>query len=32
MFRCFNKGWEHYVSTVGATIFTHNLLVLARSG
>ena len=32
MFRCFNKGWEHYVSTVGATIFTHNLLVLARNG
>ncbi len=31
MFRCFNKGWEHYVSTVGATIFTHNLLVLART-
>ena len=31
MFRCLNKGWEHYVSTVGATILTHNLLVLARS-
>jgi IS5 family transposase len=31
MFRCLNKGWDHYVSTVGATIFTHNLLVLARS-
>ena len=31
MFRCFNKGWKQYVSTVGATIFTHNLLVLARS-
>jgi IS5 family transposase len=31
MSRCLNKGWEHYVSTVGATIFTHNLLVLARS-
>lgn len=30
MFRCFNKGWEHYASTVGATIFTHNLLILAR--
>jgi hypothetical protein len=28
--RCFNKGWEHYVSTVGQTIFAHNLLVLAR--
>ena len=31
MFRCLNKGWEHYVSTIGATIFAHNLLVLARS-
>ncbi len=28
--RCFNKGWEHYVSTVGATVFAHNLLVLVR--
>lgn len=32
MLRCLNKGWEHYVSTVGATVFAHNLLVLARSG
>ncbi|MDX1430344.1 MAG: ISNCY family transposase [Rhodothermales bacterium] len=31
LFRCFNKGWDHYVSTVGATIFTHNLLILARA-
>jgi IS5 family transposase len=30
MWRCMNKGWEHYVATVGATIFTHNLLILAR--
>jgi len=30
MWRCMNKGWQHYVSTVGATIFTHNLLILAR--
>ena len=30
LFRCRNKGWEHYVSTVGATVFVHNLLVLAR--
>jgi hypothetical protein len=30
LFRCFPKGWEHYVSTVAATIFTHNVLVLAR--
>jgi IS5 family transposase len=28
--RCMNKGWEHYVSAVGATIFAHNLLLLAR--
>jgi IS5 family transposase len=30
MFRCRSKGWEHYVATVGATVFVHNLLVLAR--
>ena len=30
LFRCFSKGWDHYVSTVGATIFTHNVLILAR--
>jgi IS5 family transposase len=30
LFRCFTKGWDHFVSTVGATIFTHNLLILAR--
>ena len=29
--RCFNKSWEHYVATVGQTIFAHNLLILARS-
>ena len=28
--RCINKGWEHFRATVGATIFAHNLLVLAR--
>ena len=28
--RCMNKGWKHYVSTVGATVLAHNLLVLAR--
>jgi IS5 family transposase len=28
--RCYNKGWTHYVATVGATVFVHNLLVLAR--
>ena len=30
LFRCFAKGWKHFVNTVGATIFTHNLLILAR--
>ncbi len=29
--RCFNKGWENFVSTVGNTVFAHNLLVLARA-
>ncbi len=28
--RCFNKSWEHFVSTIGQTIVAHNLLVLAR--
>ena len=28
--RCFNKGWEHFVATIGTTVFAHNLLVLAR--
>jgi len=31
LFRCFSKGWEHYVSTIGASIFTHNLLILTRT-
>lgn len=30
LFRCYNKGWEHYVATVGATVLAHNLLILAR--
>jgi len=30
LFRCYNKGWEHYVATVGATVLVHNLLILAR--
>jgi IS5 family transposase len=30
MFRCYNKGWEHYVATIGATVLAHNLLILAR--
>jgi len=28
--RCMSKGWTHYAATVGATVFAHNLLVLAR--
>ncbi len=28
--RCYTKGWEHFQATVGASIFTHNLLILAR--
>jgi transposase, IS5 family len=28
--RCFSKGWKHFAATVGATVFAHNLLVLAR--
>lgn len=31
MWRCLNKGWKHFVSTVGATVFVHNLLILARA-
>jgi IS5 family transposase len=30
--RCFNKSWQHFVATVGQTIFAHNLLVLVRGG
>lgn len=30
MDRCFNKGLDHYVSTVGVTVLAHNLLVLVR--
>jgi IS5 family transposase len=30
LFRCFNKGFLHYEATVGLTVFSHNLLVLAR--
>ncbi|MFB3137385.1 MAG: ISNCY family transposase, partial [Nitrospirales bacterium] len=30
LLRCFNKGWEHFAATVGATVFSHNLLILSR--
>lgn len=28
--RCFNKGLDHFVATIGATVFSHNLLILSR--
>jgi len=28
--RCFSKGWTHYQSAIGTSIFTHNLLILTR--
>ena len=28
--RCFNKGWVHFAATVGATVLSHNLLILSR--
>lgn len=31
LFRCFNKGWEHFCATLGMTVFAHNLLNLART-
>jgi IS5 family transposase len=30
MSRCFTKGWAHFQAAVGTSIFTHNLLILAR--
>jgi IS5 family transposase len=30
LFRCYSKGWEHYVATIGATVLVHNLLILVR--
>lgn len=27
--RCLDKGWQHFVSTVGLTVFAHNLIQLA---
>ncbi len=30
LWRCMNKGWKNFVSTVGATVFAHNLLILSR--
>lgn len=30
LFRCYSRGWEHYVATVGATVLVHNLLTMVR--
>ncbi len=30
LWRCLSRGYERFVSTVGATVFSHNLVVLAR--
>ena len=32
LWRCMNKGWQHFAATVGATVLAHNLIVLARGG
>jgi IS5 family transposase len=29
--RCLCKGWKNYQSSIGASIFAHNLLILART-
>jgi len=31
LWRCMNKGFDHFVSTVGASVFAHNLLILSRA-
>lgn len=31
LFRVMKRGWERFVAEVGATVFTHNLLILART-
>jgi len=30
LWRCMNKGFDHFVSTVASSIFAHNLLILSR--
>ena len=30
LWRCMNKGFDHFISTVASTVFAHNLLILAR--
>ncbi len=29
--RCLNRSWDRFVSTVGATVLAHNLLILSRA-
>lgn len=31
MWRCMSRGFERFASAVGATVFVHNLLILARA-
>ncbi len=31
LWRCLNKGWKQYCSTIGMTIFAHNLLKLVST-
>lgn len=31
LWRCMNKGFDHFVATVGASVFAHNLLILSRA-
>jgi len=31
LWRCMNKGLDHFRSTVGASVFAHNLLILSRA-
>jgi len=31
LWRCMNKGFTHFVSTVAASVFAHNLLILSRA-
>jgi IS5 family transposase len=31
LLRCMNKGWRNFAATVGASIFAHNLVNLARA-
>jgi IS5 family transposase len=30
LWRCMNKGFDHFVSTVASSVFAHNILVISR--